>query len=511
MAGLPTNSGKAKDYGCKPVSSNCVVWQGQDLECIGVCRGDTISDVVAKMAAELCMLLDMFNLEDFDLSCLAIPSEETPENFNELIQILIDRICALEGIDPGEVEAAGGCPDDCLVNIAGCFQYQTQQGDTVVQMTLVDYVRAIGELVCQHAQEIMLLQGGLQSVGEEQNLQAARISTVEEEKVDEAALQYNVNPKTNPQAGLKFLPDATREIENSLIKTQDALGSPSEIYTNMLKAGNIGSEEKLDGAGNLDCLTGWTNSPEKLAEAHGNLWLAVRDIRNAVDYIQSNFISKSCSDINYILRATVNTGGSGSFVTVFADGSTGFTTDWRECEANTQFLIEDAKGNSTTFRTSALALITNPSGYQVDITNTSVDTTLDITVTAQTCFTNEIACITCEKDVSYVVAAPTVCPAVTLTLTSSSVQYEFASTPGYTYTVNVYYPGGMTPVVTQIIGTPAVIVNNIIMGLLEGTDYEIEVTVIDGAGEETQCARIPFTTLENNCTPPTGVTAILTI
>ena len=31
---------------CNPVSSNCVVWQGPTLECIDLCKGDTVSDVV---------------------------------------------------------------------------------------------------------------------------------------------------------------------------------------------------------------------------------------------------------------------------------------------------------------------------------------------------------------------------------------------------------------------------------------------------------------------------------
>ena len=47
MGGVPTNSRYAKDRGCNPVSSNCVVWQGPDLACIDLCKGDTVSNVVA--------------------------------------------------------------------------------------------------------------------------------------------------------------------------------------------------------------------------------------------------------------------------------------------------------------------------------------------------------------------------------------------------------------------------------------------------------------------------------
>ena len=51
---------KAKDTqeGCNPMSSNCVIWQGPDIPCIKLCKGDSISDITAKLAEELCTLLE---------------------------------------------------------------------------------------------------------------------------------------------------------------------------------------------------------------------------------------------------------------------------------------------------------------------------------------------------------------------------------------------------------------------------------------------------------------------
>ena len=53
---------------CSPISSNCVVWQGPDISCLNLCTGDTISDVVAAMATELCTILD--TLKGFILSII---------------------------------------------------------------------------------------------------------------------------------------------------------------------------------------------------------------------------------------------------------------------------------------------------------------------------------------------------------------------------------------------------------------------------------------------------------
>jgi hypothetical protein len=135
---------------CSPVSSNCIVWQGPDISCINICNGDTISDVVAALATELCTLLDQTNVNNYDLTCLG----ETcgPKDFQALIQLLINKICELNGITPDTVRTTGGCPD-CIVTVASCFQEGNQ-----TTMQLLDYVNMIAEKVCALIDEINNLQ-----------------------------------------------------------------------------------------------------------------------------------------------------------------------------------------------------------------------------------------------------------------------------------------------------------------------------------------------------------------
>ena len=94
---------------CTPTSSNCVIWQGPNIPCIKLCTGDTISDVVAKLATELCTILDYLNVENYDLSCFNLATCP-PNNFQELTQFLIGRICALENIDPATVTSETTVP-----------------------------------------------------------------------------------------------------------------------------------------------------------------------------------------------------------------------------------------------------------------------------------------------------------------------------------------------------------------------------------------------------------------
>ena len=84
-----------KTNGCNPISSNCVVWQGPDIPCIDLCHGDSISEVIYKLALELCDLLDSTSLAGLDFSCLNLGV--TPTTQKELIQAIIDKLCSLDG------------------------------------------------------------------------------------------------------------------------------------------------------------------------------------------------------------------------------------------------------------------------------------------------------------------------------------------------------------------------------------------------------------------------------
>jgi hypothetical protein len=76
---------------CSPISSNCVIWGGPDIECIGLCKGDTITDVTYKLALELCAVMESLNVNNYDLACLDLSC--APDDFNSLLQAIIDKLC----------------------------------------------------------------------------------------------------------------------------------------------------------------------------------------------------------------------------------------------------------------------------------------------------------------------------------------------------------------------------------------------------------------------------------
>lgn len=77
--------------GCKPQSSNCIVWGGPDIPCLDLCKGDNITKVVYELASEFCNFYDSLLPENLDLTCIDIEGCE-PETFKELFQWLLCKV-----------------------------------------------------------------------------------------------------------------------------------------------------------------------------------------------------------------------------------------------------------------------------------------------------------------------------------------------------------------------------------------------------------------------------------
>lgn len=88
-----------------PTSSNCITWQGPDIECLNLCKGDTITQVLYNLATDYCNVLENFKVGNYDINCLNITSCP-PETFIELFQEVINNVCNFEGT-PGPAGPQG--------------------------------------------------------------------------------------------------------------------------------------------------------------------------------------------------------------------------------------------------------------------------------------------------------------------------------------------------------------------------------------------------------------------
>jgi len=266
---------------CSPISSNCVIWQGPDIACINICKGDTVSDVVAALATELCTLLDQTNVSNYDLTCLGITACG-PKDFQALIQLLINKICELQEIPVPEIKS-NGCPD-CLVSVAPCF---VENGQTTMQ--LIDYVQMIANKICDLIAQI------------------ADIQT----QIDNLDIRVTILENTPPPTFTlpSFTVDCTLSngvivggnaytidlILNALVNDDTygycallgATGLPADIISAVSGACITSTTPTLSNAPvpfGTEYLGSWVNTPTTVADAITNIWIVLCDI---YQYLQS--------------------------------------------------------------------------------------------------------------------------------------------------------------------------------------------------------------------------------
>ena len=249
---------------CSPISSNCVIWQGPDLPCIKLCKGDTISDVVEALALELCGILDILDIKNYDLTCFDITACG-PKDFVTLIQFLIDRICALENIDATTTSTtAAGCPD-CVVSVAPCFIIGTQ-----TTMQLVDYVNAIGLRICSIIIDIANINIQISGL----LLRVAALEDTPPPAIPIPSIVINCNIGTllsgNSYSLDIVLDQLINNTTNGYCSLMGVLGTISQIGTSLVPNCIFGTEITSD--------PNWTPVPTTLAESITNIWISICEI-----------------------------------------------------------------------------------------------------------------------------------------------------------------------------------------------------------------------------------------
>lgn len=488
---------------CSPVSSNCVIWQGPDIECINLCKGDTITDVVYKMATELCIIMDTFNLKQYDLKCFA-NGVCPPDTFKEFIQALIDKVCALQGCLP---DCIPGCPPcgtepvvqsaarvvsvqtttfsgDTVVTVAEPFYYVNQYGDTVTTMTVTEYAVAIGNKVAIHISQIAAIQQALVS-------QSQRITVLENAPAPTLELPTIIPTGILPKTATA-IDDVLSVLEAQFVQLRNATGTPNEIYTNIQKQPSINSANSLaNPSATMSSLPGWSSTVTNEAASVGNIWIAINDIRVAVQNLIATYLPSECNNISLVINASF----SENVVTLYITGNVPSYFN-NTIPTGTPFRFEDTLGNSYVININILSIINNPSGFQVDLTNTSINKASNITITAEPSFTSTNTGSECQSILLYTIINQAACPSVTYTPTSSTIGFSFNSESGSRiYTVNLYTQLSEEPIASQTITTNEVTtVTGTFSDLTSNTAYTARVIVVVN-GIETTCELTAITTL----------------
>jgi len=105
----PINKSKTKTAAMG--SSNQILWDGPNIPCIDLCKGDTITDVVYKLATEVCKIMEQLDPANYNLECLELDHCDNI-TFQQLFQALINQVYCENGNGGGGNNGGGGTPSE---------------------------------------------------------------------------------------------------------------------------------------------------------------------------------------------------------------------------------------------------------------------------------------------------------------------------------------------------------------------------------------------------------------
>jgi hypothetical protein len=387
---------------CSNISSNCVIWQGPDIPCIDLCTGDTVSDVVAALAQQLCdLVIPEPDADGLDLLCVLPQGQAQPTELKDVVQLIIDYVCDEE--DDGEFVLP-------TIPLPSCLYYpDPDTGQEVTALVLDQYAILLGTEICKILDEINLI-----------NIQLAdheiRITILEDCVLDEDG-NCNIGGGDPDVFSSCILPDQTvaasvllLALETAFCNLQDAVGAPPLITAAINQAGCItASHPMLGSPGTYGGVNGWVNTPTTLAHAVGNAWIVICDMHQAIQTIQENCCPGPCDETVFAYDATIATNSAGNPTGVeFTFTNSNIPSGFTDCGGNTTITITDLNGVSANqnFVFSNYANTTTP--FTFNLSNSSLNLFADLNISIPFCITNGTD--QCEQTLTSVVESAAACP-----------------------------------------------------------------------------------------------------
>lgn len=475
---LPVGS-NYKSTGCSEVSSNCVIWQGPNIPCLNLCKGDTVSTVVAKLGEQLCNVLDdcCIDVTSLNLTCLNLGS--VPATYADLVQALINKICNLQTQITAIVVPAA---PNLTASVAACLQ-AAAGGAT---LNVVSYAQLLGTRLCTLETTVTTLQSSVVSNG-------TSITTINSTLSN---LNTTYAPKNSTyvclSSGSAPLTTIVSTIEQKLCDLQSITGTPALLSASIVPYCDISNEPALSTTGTMASAYSdrWKTTVSTVADSINNLWITVCDLRNEIESLKA-CCTKTCADIDlgFLLDMTSNTN-----LRIRLTGTSTIPAGFVQCPSPASTIVLSVANPvsnipfTETYTFPNIAnLIGGNSYYDLNLTNTQLDLSASYQVNINYCFTDNEGLV-CQNSLTYTVNSNVACPTLTITSapsgTTNTVSYSFnnvyPSTANKKYTIKLYTAAEalLTQFTTAAASTLGATVTGSFAGVAVGT-YKLEISIID--------------------------------
>jgi len=487
---IPTNS-SGQSNGCDNISSNCVIWQGPDIDCIDLCNGDTISEVTAKIAQKVCDIIKDGvtanpSLTGLDLTCLNIPGQ-TPTTLVPVLQAMVNAICDKRTGTP----RGGGTTELPIMQLPACLQYTDVNGNLVTELRLDEFASLIATQVCTNLASINLINSTLTSLDSRVTILEACVLPC-----TGAVAEAQIVPTCVSTVGvLTNVSTVVLALEQEFCLLRDAVGTTALISQAISQTTIQGSSNTLcDSSVSYGSILGWSNNPPTLAQSLQNAWVVIDDLYCALAAVQQNCCPSGCDSVVFASSQSVQYDMVTGLVSSILFDFTGCSVPaaFNDCPGRSLITLTDTSGASLTQIASVSTLQSQPAG--VTVSTGSLNTTQNITVTIDYCVTNGTD--NCELRTVDTIPGFLPCP---LNVSMSNIKQDeatvnFSNALGTTAQYVLTLFDGAAVAATFTVNNPGATVSHTFTALTPGTNYELEIKVIYN-GAEKVCPREPFTTL----------------
>lgn len=284
-----TTPGSNRDN-CPKISTSCVIWQGPNIPCIDLCAGDSIDEVVFKLATLLCDVTEnILDITTLEFACFIQSGIEDPQTLKQLLQLIINKVCTLEangGTGSGNDDKPGdntGKPgtstSDTYVALPPCLYFTNSNGDLVTTMLFTEYLLYLANTICTVILDI-------NNVNINMSTLTSDVTTLQFQVANLYSYTYEIFVTSQcasaPTPGQTLLiQDAFENLEASYCNMLSSVGISTILFAAVNRqCPSLSSSSVLFGSGLMGDIPGWVGTPTTAADAINNLWLTVCDMRN---------------------------------------------------------------------------------------------------------------------------------------------------------------------------------------------------------------------------------------
>ncbi len=496
---IPTNNGSSAP--CNPISSNCVIWQGPDIPCINLCNGDTISEVIAKLAQELCDIIDATcdcnpDLRELKLNCIPPPSQENPD-LAQYLNAIIDYVCA---IPTG--------PDNIIVELPDCLHYDNAQGNPVTALPIDEYALYLANTICDILDAIAIINNQITDIINRLVILEACVLPCDPNPGEPTVTSSCLLPSNNGGQGGAQVPASTLllALETAFCSMQSSVGSNEAIATAINLGSCIpGTKQTLsDSTVTYGSLNSWINNPQNLANSNANQWNVICDLYSAVADIQANCCDSACDGVSITFSHQVNTNSSSGLANNIVFNFTSSTIPSGLTDCGSSIKITDAQGNAIVFPFDVVNAQTNPTAVTIPLGAQGLSLTGTLTAIVGTCVSDRA--ITCQDQqtvsIPLTIPCPTSFSAKAGNQSGTDVIFVWNNALGtsVTYDWEVVQVSTGSVYASGTISNPGQLLQAPVTGLLAGENYTFQLTITDSAGGTVFCSVGSYSVPGISCT-----------